>query len=119
MRSHYNLRNNPGLSCLITGEPGTQSPFELAPAGLLVDDNNIEGFILHCQQVGTGEYSHMVELWARLADIDNINYQELQSENITTLETWPTIERLDKLYKVLAQSFLCGLADIDVDVQNL
>ena len=116
MRSHDNLRNNPGLSSLITGEPGTQSPFELAPAGLLVDDNNIEGFILHCQLAASGEYSHMMEGWAGLRAIDNINYQELQSENITTLETWPTIERLDKLDKVLAQSFLCGLADIDVDL---
>ena len=51
MRSHDDLRNYPGLSSVSSGEPGTQSPFELAPAGLLVDDNNIEGFILHCQQV--------------------------------------------------------------------
>ena len=53
MRSHDNLRNNPRLSNFLTGEPGTQSPFELAPGGLLVDDNNIERFILHCPIVGS------------------------------------------------------------------
>ena len=60
MRSHDNLRNNPGLSSLITGEPGTQSPFELAPTGLFVEDNNIERFILHCERVlrGWGVFSH-------------------------------------------------------------
>ena len=53
MRSHDNLGNNPGFPHLITGEPGTQSPFELAPGGLLMDDNNIERFILHCPMVGS------------------------------------------------------------------
>ena len=53
MRSDDDLRNHPGLPNLITGEPRTQSPFELAPPGLLMDDNDVERFILHCQLVGS------------------------------------------------------------------
>ena len=49
MRSDDNLRNHTGLPTLITGEPRTQSPFELAPPGLLVDDNDVVRFILHPQ----------------------------------------------------------------------
>ena len=47
-------------------------------------------------------------------DIDNINYQELQSENITTLD--PQLNDWTNFTKFWLKVFLCGLADIDVDV---
>ena len=48
MRSDNDLRHHERVSGLVTGEPGAQSPLELAPAGLLVDHNNVQSFVLHC-----------------------------------------------------------------------
>ena len=85
MRSDDDLGNNPGLSSLLTGEPGTESPFELPPPGLFVEDNNVERFILHGPQVLLGSISHgALGVSPLLPDIRN--YQGLRSENITTLE---------------------------------
>ena len=69
-----------------------------------------------------GEYFHMMLVWALLADIDNIkgsgfrNYDLKTLQDLKHLRLDPQLNDWTNSTKFWLKVFLCGSADIDVDV---
>ena len=83
MRSHNDLRHHQRVPGLVTREPGAEPPLELTPAGLFVEDNNIESFVLHCKILNS---SHIMSHSKDPADSEpspHVNHENLKHPQLT------------------------------------